>query len=36
MTIDGSPFANTSSRSFTTPGTHADGASDWVLVLETP
>ena len=33
-TIDGSPFANTASRSFTTPGTHADGASDWVLVLE--
>jgi hypothetical protein len=34
-TIDGSPFANSSSQSFSTPGTHSDGASDWVLVLET-
>lgn len=32
--IDGSPFANGSSQSFSTPGTHADGGSDWVLVLE--
>jgi len=32
--IAGSPFANTGSRDFTTPGTHADGAEDWVLILE--
>jgi len=32
--IAGSPFPNTGSRDFTTPGTHADGAEDWVLVLE--
>ena len=32
--ITGSPFANTGSRDFTTPGTHADGAEDWVLILE--
>jgi hypothetical protein len=32
--ITGSPFANTGSRDFTTLGTHADGAEDWVLVLE--
>lgn len=33
--IAGSPFPNTSAHVFSTPGTHADGASDWVLVLET-
>jgi hypothetical protein len=33
-TISGSPFANSGTRQFTTPGTHSDGASDWVLVLE--
>jgi hypothetical protein len=34
QSISGSPFANTGSQTFSTPGTHADGASDWVLVLE--
>lgn len=33
--ITGSPFANTGTQTFTTPGVHADGAGDWVLVLET-
>jgi hypothetical protein len=33
--IGGSPFANSSSRSFMPPGTNNDGDSDWVLVLET-
>jgi len=32
--IHGSPFSHTGSRDFTTPGPHADGAEDWVLVLE--
>ncbi len=32
--IAGSPFPNTRSQNFTTPGVHADGAGDWVLVLE--
>jgi hypothetical protein len=32
--ILGSPFANRSSRNFTTPGNNADGDEDWVLVLE--
>lgn len=32
--IAGSPFPNTSSRDFTTPGVHLDGAGDWILVLE--
>jgi hypothetical protein len=32
--IAGSPFPNTGSQAFTTPGVHADGAGDWVLVLE--
>jgi len=32
--IADSPVANTGSSAFTTPGTHADGAEDWVLVLE--
>jgi uncharacterized protein (TIGR03437 family) len=32
--IVGSPFPNSGSQSFTTPGAaHADGAQDWVLVL---
>jgi hypothetical protein len=34
-TISGSPFANSGPANFTPPGTHADGAADWVLVLET-
>jgi hypothetical protein len=33
--IAGSPFPNTTLHSFSTPGTHTDGASDWILVLET-
>jgi hypothetical protein len=32
-TISGSPFANSGTRQFATPGTHSDGTSDWVLVL---
>jgi len=33
--ITGSPFQNTGSRAFTPPSTtHADGSTDWVLVLE--
>ncbi|HEY7374576.1 MAG TPA: DUF4038 domain-containing protein [Polyangia bacterium] len=33
--ISGSPFANSGSRTFAPPaGSHADGFSDWVLVLE--
>ncbi len=32
--IAGSPFPNTGSQTFTTPGVHADGAGDWVLILE--
>ena len=33
--ISGSPFANTGSRNFTTPGNNSDGDPDWVLVLQT-
>jgi Protein of unknown function (DUF4038)/Putative collagen-binding domain of a collagenase len=32
--ISGSPFANTGSHNFTTPGANAGGDGDWVLVLE--
>jgi hypothetical protein len=32
--IGGSPLANNGSVSLTTPGANADGADDWVLVLE--
>jgi hypothetical protein len=32
--IAGSPFSNTASRNFTTPGNNAGGSVDWVLVLE--
>jgi hypothetical protein len=32
--VPGSPLANTGSKTFSTPGAHADGASDWILVLE--
>lgn len=28
----GSPFANTGTHAFTTPGTNADGGTDWVLI----
>lgn len=34
QTIGGSPFAASGPRTFTTPGVHADGASDWVLRLD--
>jgi hypothetical protein len=34
QSISGSPFPNTGTRAFTTPGLHADGAGDWVLILE--
>jgi hypothetical protein len=34
--IQGSPFANQGSHSFTTPGKNHDGDPDWVLVLESP
>jgi Protein of unknown function (DUF4038)/Putative collagen-binding domain of a collagenase len=32
--IDGSPFANTGTQRFTTPGKNSAGDPDWVLVLE--
>jgi lysophospholipase L1-like esterase len=32
-TITGSPFANSGSRVFTTPGNNGTGSTDWVLVL---
>jgi hypothetical protein len=32
--IAGSPFANSGSHNFVTPGTNAGGDGDWVLVLE--
>jgi hypothetical protein len=32
--INGSPFANTGSRKFTSPGNNSSGDGDWVLVLE--
>lgn len=34
-TISGSPFTNTGSRQFQTPGNNSAGQSDWYLVLET-
>ncbi len=34
QSIAGSPFPNSGSRTFTTPGLHADGAGDWVLRLD--
>lgn len=36
LPISGSPFPNSGTQTFTTPGAHADGATDWVLVLSTP
>jgi uncharacterized protein DUF4038/collagenase-like protein with putative collagen-binding domain len=33
QTIGGSPFPNTGTHNFATPGTNGDGATDWVLVL---
>ena len=35
-TIAGSPFSNTGTQNFTSPGTNSAGDPDWVLVLETP
>jgi hypothetical protein len=32
--IEGSPFGNTGTHGFTTPGDNSDGDPDWVLVLE--
>lgn len=32
--ISGSPFANTGSHTFSTPGNNSEGAGDWVLLLE--
>ena len=34
--IEGSPFGNTGTHDFTTPGHNSDGDLDWVLVLESP
>jgi hypothetical protein len=34
VAIEGSPFSNTGSRSFTPPGKNHDGDGDWVLALE--
>ena len=34
-TISGSPFANTGTQSFSTPGTNSSGDPDWVLLLTT-
>ena len=35
-TVSGSPFANSGTRPFTSPGTNAGGDHDWVLVLQVP
>ena len=35
-TISGSPFANSGTRPFISPGANAAGDQDWVLVLEAP
>jgi len=32
--VAGSPFPHAGPQLFTTPGAHADGASDWILLLE--
>jgi hypothetical protein len=34
-TISGSPFPNTGTTNFSTPGSNGEGSSDWVLVLTT-
>jgi len=34
--ISGSPFDNTGTHNFTTPGNNADGNPDWVLLLQGP
>jgi hypothetical protein len=33
--VNGSPFSNTGSQQFSTPGNNSAGSSDWVLLLET-
>ena len=33
-TVAGSPFANTGSQNFTTPGNNSTGAGDWALVMQ--
>jgi hypothetical protein len=33
--IVGSPFANSGTQNFATPGTNSEGSSDWILVLST-
>ncbi|MCI0539886.1 MAG: DUF4038 domain-containing protein [Verrucomicrobiales bacterium] len=35
-TISGSPFANSGSKDFTTPGNNGDDSNGWVLLLEAP
>ena len=35
LTISGSPFANSGTRTFTPSGNNSDGDGDWILVLET-
>jgi len=35
LSIAGSPFANTGTRTFTPSGNNSDGDGDWILVLET-
>jgi hypothetical protein len=34
LPITGSPFANAGTQTFTPPGGHSDGTTDWVLVME--
>jgi hypothetical protein len=34
VSIAGSPFTNTGTQSFSTPGTNSAGAQDWVLLLQ--
>jgi hypothetical protein len=35
FTVSGSPFANTGTLNFASPGNNNDGDQDWVLVLQT-
>jgi hypothetical protein len=34
-TISGSPFSNSGTRQFTTPGNNGNNSNDWVLILDT-
>ena len=36
QTVSGSPFANTGTHQFTTPGNNSEGTGDWVLLLKSP